>query len=72
MTATITFKLPEEAVEHVWAVSAPVMAASIVDALRQTRSWLKHGHQFATADEAIQAMRMILEEVAGVAEGSLV
>ena len=71
MTATITFKLPEEAVEHVWAVGAPVMAATIQDALCQTRSWLKHGHQFATVEEAIQAMRMILEEVAGVAEGSL-
>ena len=71
MTATITFSLPEEAVEHVWAVGAPLMAASIVDALCQTRSWLKHGHQFATVEEAINAVRMILEEVACVAEGSL-
>ena len=69
MTATLTFTLPEEAREHQLAVNGALMAGAICDTLETTRSWLKHGHDFKTPEEAIAACRDLLVDVADVARG---
>lgn len=66
MTATLTFILPDERTEHRLAVDALTIAAGVNDADRQMRSWLKYGHEFKTADEALAACRATLSEVIDV------
>lgn len=55
--------------EHRQAVHAGEMASAIVGADETMRSWLKHGHTFATAEEAIKACRGLLLDVVPVAHG---
>ena len=69
MEATLKFNLPEEREDHLLAVRAGDMAAGVADAMEQTRCWLKHGHDFKTADEAIEACRALLADAAGIARG---
>ena len=69
MTATLTFDLPADATEHLWAVHSDRLAGAIADSLEQTRAWLKHGHQFQTPEQAIIACRDLLTDVAQLARG---
>lgn len=69
MTATLTFTLPEEGVEHLQAVRAGELAGAISDVLTQTRTWLKHGHEFDSPEQALEAIRALLCEVAPLAQG---
>jgi len=69
MKAILEFNLPEDQAEHSWAVNAFRMASVISEVMNETRSWLKHGHNFKTPDEAIEAVREMLAEVVGIAQG---
>lgn len=69
MKACLEFTLPEEATEHLWAVHAPQLAASLCDLDEALRTWLKHGHEFKTADEALQACRDHLMDSLPTARG---
>ena len=57
MKATLEFTLPEEQTEHRMAVSAPDVFAALREFDNQLRSWVKHGHEFKDADEALHAAR---------------
>jgi hypothetical protein len=69
MTATLTFTLPEDRAEHLLAVRAREMAADLADADDAMRSFLKHGHQFQDADEAIAHIRGMLSAAILIARG---
>ena len=71
MNATINFTLPEDQAEHRLAIHAGDMASAICHHMETTRSWLKHGHSFRTPDEAIEACRALLSDVADVARGDV-
>lgn len=71
MNATLSFNLPGESAEYIQTISAGRMAAVICGLAENTRGWLKHGHAFATADEAIAAIRDSLLEVLPLATGEL-
>lgn len=60
MTATLAFTLPEEAVEHQVALDGMKWRGVVSEHEQQLRTWLKHGHQFASADEALEAVRTSL------------
>ena len=47
------------------------MAMSINDFMNQTRSWLKHGHEFTTPTQTIEACRALLADVSQVAAGEI-
>lgn len=57
MTATLTFNLPEEDSEYKRAIFANDIHMQIDSARNQIRGWLKHGHNFKTPDEALEACR---------------
>ena len=69
MKATLEFNLPDEATEHRWAVQAAELAGAVSFAEDQLRAWLKHGHQFETVEEALEACRGMLSEVVPLAKG---
>jgi hypothetical protein len=69
MHATLKFNLPEETTEHLWATNGGRMASAICEVLDKTRSWLKHGHEFKSPEEAIQGCRELLLDVAEIARG---
>ena len=62
MTATLEFNLPEDASDHALACNASNLAREIDYAATQVRSWQKHGHKFANADEAIEEFGKLLSE----------
>ena len=62
MKASLVFALPEEAQEHADALRGGELASAIHAFREHTRSWLKHGHEFKTPDEAIEACRKLLED----------
>lgn len=57
MIATIRFNLPEEESDHRLAVNAGRVASALWDYDQKLRGWLKYGHEFATADFALNAAR---------------
>jgi hypothetical protein len=57
-------------VEHLQAVQAGLMASTILEADERMRSWLKHGHTFPTADDALMACRALLFDAVVVAHVS--
>lgn len=63
-TATLTFRLPDEADEHRAAVNAGTLEAVLIDVDVQLRNWLKHGHEFGQAepDTVLQAVRDLLRD----------
>jgi len=69
MTATLTYQLPEERAEHLLAIHAPQLAGAFCDLDEALRGWLKHGHTFATPDEALQACRDHLADSINLARG---
>ena len=60
MKATLEFNLPEEECEHNDAINGQTWHCIVQSIDEHCRSWLKHGHSFKTADEAIQAVRDII------------
>jgi hypothetical protein len=71
MTASLTFTLPDETVDHIWAVGAPAMAGTIIDLDNILRAWIKHGHSFTTTEQVIEAVRGLIREAHSIAEGTL-
>jgi hypothetical protein len=62
MKATLEFNLPEEAHEFYIATRATRMSIEISITREKIRSWLKHGHEFKTPDDALIAVRSELLE----------
>lgn len=71
MRATLEYDLPEDEVAHQQAVSAGALAGAICGVMQKTRAWLKYGHDFTTPEEAIEAVRAELREVADLAGGEI-
>ncbi len=62
MTATLTFQLPEEAVEHAAAVHGMRYASVLAAVQEALRSKRKYGHDFLTPDEALDWVATILAD----------
>ncbi len=62
MKATLEFTLPDEREEHLVAVHAENLYFALYEIDGQLRNWLKHGHEFKTADEALEAVREFLND----------
>jgi hypothetical protein len=69
MRATLTFDLPEERVEHLWAVRSGDMAAAISDLNRKLRAWSKYGHDFKHTDDLLEEIRGVIRDVIPLACG---
>lgn len=54
---TMTFSLPEEKYEHRCAVHGATWKNIVYEVDMFLRNHLKHGHEFKTADDALQAVR---------------
>jgi len=67
MKAILEFNLPEDAALHKWAVASADMASEIMDLDNNLRSWIKHGHQFKDADEALRTVREFLADAVDLA-----
>lgn len=63
MKAIIEFNLPEEDRDFRLAANAGKVVGAIYDIREDMRIWLKHGHTFKTADEALEAVRKQLIDV---------
>ena len=61
--AILEFNLPEEQEEFTQASTARSMFSVLWDFSQDLRSWLKHGHPFKTADEALEAARSKFYEI---------
>jgi len=57
MKAIIEFSLPEEQYEHKAALQGSSLRVVISTIDHTLRGYLKHGHQFKSADEAIENIR---------------
>lgn len=62
MKATLEFNLGDldDEVAHGLAIHGQDFALVCVDIDQVLRDWLKHGHNFKTADEALQEIRDVL------------
>lgn len=60
--ATLTFNLPEEDCEHRLAVDAWKWKSVVSEMTEEFRRVCKNGHNFKSADEAIDGMRALLRE----------
>lgn len=64
--AILAYRLPDERTEYLAAVNGLDWALVALEMDRQLRNWLKYGHDFKTADAALEAARAHLrEEIAG-------
>ena len=57
MKATLTFNLPEDNDEFTLAQRGREYYSYLWDLDQDLRSWLKHGHQFKSVDEALERIR---------------
>ena len=57
MKAILEFSLPEEREEHEVAVHGMEWKIVCEDMDNQLRSWLKHGNEFTSIDEALETVR---------------
>ena len=62
MEATLTFELPEDRVDFECATHGVAWATVVWDMDQWLRGKLKHGHDFKTADEALEVVRRALQE----------
>jgi hypothetical protein len=62
MKATLEFNLPEDEREYQIANQARDLFCVIGNLEDALRSYLKYGHEFKTADEALQAIRSRLHD----------
>lgn len=63
MTTTLTYQLPEEEPELLLALNGAAAFSAIHKLDEQLRGWLKHGHPFASADEALSQTRELLHDL---------
>ncbi len=73
MTATLTFNLPDDEVEHIQAVRAGHMASVLCEVDELLRGWIKHGtpRTHTDASDAFEELRRTMGEVMDVARGDL-
>jgi len=64
MIAKLEFTLPDEAQEHQDALNGTNWRAAHGKASMIVRNWMKYGHSFNTPDEALEAVRKALADVA--------
>ena len=57
MRATLTFKLPDDNNDFILAQRGRDYYSYLWDLDQDLRSWLKHGHQFKSVDEALERIR---------------
>lgn len=62
MKATLEFNLPEEKYEHKAALQGADLRLIICSLDETLRGYLKHGHQFKTANEALEGIRKHIHE----------
>lgn len=62
MKALLEFKLPEDSVQHIWAVHAPVFVRDILEIDNHCRNALKHGHCYKTPEDVLEAVREMLND----------
>ena len=62
MEAILKFRLPEEAAEHLQALNGGKWAGVVWELDKSLRPGLKYGHDWKTADEALEAIRTKLRE----------
>jgi hypothetical protein len=63
MKAILEFKLPEDASDHLLATHASDFYLSLFDMDQYLRNILKYGHEFKSADEALEKVREELHEI---------
>lgn len=61
MKATLEFDLPQESVEHYEAVNGTAFRVALQGVDERLRMWLKHGHEFESADGALEACRKLID-----------
>lgn len=63
MDITVKFNLPDD--DHAYKLfnKATCMASVLSDFKEQLRDWLKYGHEFKTADEALEKAREVYHEL---------
>ena len=61
MKATLEFDLPDEAGELLEALSVQEYTSVLLAFRQQLRTLTKHGHSFASADEAVQTLKERME-----------
>jgi hypothetical protein len=66
MRATLEFNLPEDQDEHSSAVNGAAWRAVVSDMDMRLGKALKYGHEFKTADEALERLRDDLLEIVSV------
>lgn len=57
MKGVLSFSLPEEREEFELAQHGQDLRIVLDHVKERLRTWLKHGHQFTTPDEALEAVR---------------
>ncbi len=62
MQAVLKFDLPEDSGNHLIAVNAMEFALTCWEVDQKLRGWLKYGHKFKNADEAIEGTRNMLND----------
>lgn len=62
MKAILEFNLPEEYYEHKSALQGANLRLIISNLDNMLRGYLKHGHSFKNADEALESIRANLHE----------
>jgi hypothetical protein len=60
MKATLEYNLPEEQDLYVGACQGVNIKNVVCDIDNTMRNWLKHGHSFKSADEALEKVRQML------------
>ena len=63
MKATLEFDLPEDNDNYIAAVHGMDYALVCWDMDQKLRGWLKYGHKFIDAEEALEACREQLREI---------
>ena len=64
-TATLTFNLPDDRIEHTYAVHAVDYVVALSGIQEYLRNLHRRGHSFADTDQAIeQIYQMVCDEVA--------
>lgn len=63
MKATLEFNLPEDSRDFDNAINAPKFSYVIGNLSNELRSYIKYGHKFENADEALQAIQSSLNEL---------
>jgi len=62
MKAILEFNLPEESTEHQDAIDAGKIKSVLCEMDKILKNYLKYGHEFKKATEAIEEIRMTLNE----------